>query len=212
VNDVHGRERTQARRFSIEEMGAILGQLEGQVLNFYQFAFWTGLGTSELIALQWGDVEEASGVVRVRRAKVMGAIKTTKTAAGRRDVRLLPPALDALKRQKTHTQLPGGEIFHNPLTGRPWVSDKAVREVHWRHALTRGGIRYRVPYQTRHTYASMMLTAGEDPMWVAQQMGHRSPTTTYRKYARWIPENRPDAGAKAARLWSQGGHKGKVRR
>lgn len=39
-------------------------------------------------------------------------------------------------------------------------------------ALKKAGVRYRRPYQTRHTFASMLLSAGEHPMWVAQQMGH----------------------------------------
>jgi len=34
------------------------------------------------------------------------------------------------------------------------------------------GVCYRYPYQMRHTYAPMMLQAGESVMWVAQQMGH----------------------------------------
>ncbi|WP_316867790.1 site-specific integrase [Ralstonia mannitolilytica] len=39
-------------------------------------------------------------------------------------------------------------------------------------------MRYRKPYQTRHTYASMMLSAGEYLMWVARQMGHANATIT----------------------------------
>ncbi|GAM51692.1 hypothetical protein [Mycoavidus cysteinexigens] len=38
--------------------------------------------------------------------------------------------------------------------------------------MRRSGVRYRHLYQTRHTYASMMLSAGEHPMWVTKQMGH----------------------------------------
>jgi integrase len=39
--------------------------------------------------------------------------------------------------------------------------------------LKAANIPYRNPYQTRHTYASMMLSAGENPMWVASQMGYK---------------------------------------
>ena len=64
-------------------------------------------------------------------------------------------------------------------------------------------MRYRRPYQTRHTYASMMLSAGESPMWVAQQMGHSDWTMIARVYGRWIPEAAPDAGQKAVKIFAE---------
>jgi integrase len=42
----------------------------------------------------------------------------------------------------------------------------------WVPAMKKAGVRYRRSYQTRHTYASMMLSADEHPMWVAKQMRH----------------------------------------
>jgi integrase len=60
-------------------------------------------------------------------------------------------------------------------------------------------VRYRNPYQTRHTYASTLLQAGEVPQW---EMGHKDWTFTLRTYWRWIPDNAPDAGNKAVALWS----------
>jgi integrase len=69
--------------------------------------------------------------------------------------------------------------------------------------MRKAGVRYRRPYQTRHTYASMMLSAGESPMWVAQQMGHSDWTVIARIYGRWIPEAAPDAGQKAVKIFGQ---------
>ncbi|MGH9168431.1 MAG: site-specific integrase, partial [Acidimicrobiia bacterium] len=56
--------------------------------------------------------------------------------------------------------------------------------------------RYRYPYQTRHTYASLMLSAGEDPTYIAAQMGHRDWAMIRRVYARWMPGVRADAGSR----------------
>ncbi|MDF5919893.1 hypothetical protein P4133_10895 [Pseudomonas aeruginosa] len=64
------------------------------------------------------------------------------------------------------------------------------------YALKKAGVRYRRPYQTRHTYASMMLSAGEHPMWVAQQMGHSDWTAIARIYGRWMPSADYNAGEK----------------
>jgi integrase len=114
--------------------------------------------------------------------------------------------LEALKAQKTHTLLKGVEVFQNPRSGERWTGDQAIRKTLWSPALKRAGIRYRNPYQTRHTYASMMLMAGEHVMWVAKQMGHTDWAFTARTYSRWIPDDAPEAGNKAVALWSHSGH------
>ncbi len=169
--------RRQARQiapFSVEEREAILSRLEGQEHNLIQFAFWSGLRTSELCALDWSDIDWLRGSVRVSRALTLGSeeAEEPKTEAGLRDVKLLDPAIKALRSQKTSTFLKGEEVFQNPRTGQRWKGDAPIRQSLWIPALKRAGVRYRNPYQTRHSYATMMLMAGEHVMWVAKQMGH----------------------------------------
>lgn len=171
-----------------------------------QFALWTGLRTSELVALDWGDVDFIRGEVMITRAMTQasrGAAEIPKTAAGRRAVKLLGPAMTALKAQKAqkeHTFLAGEEVFQNPRTLARWTGDGPIRKTMWAHAVKKAGVRYRRPYQTRHTYASMMLSAGEHPMWVAQQMGHSDWTMIARVYGRWMPSQ--DVQLVAERTWA----------
>jgi integrase len=47
----------------------------------------------------------------------------------------------------------------------------------------------------------MMLSAGESPMWVAQQMSHSDWTMIARIYGRWIPDAAPNAGSKAVEIF-----------
>jgi integrase len=96
----------------------------------------------------------------------------------RREVELLQPALEALNAHKAHTLLKGAEVFQRPGTTERWPGDKAIPECFWSSALKRARVRYRNPYQTRHTYASMMLMAGENPLWLARQMGHKDASIT----------------------------------
>ena len=42
-------------------------------------------------------------------------------------------------------------------------------------------------YQTRRTFATLMLGAGESPAWVAQQLGHTSAEMVFRRYAKFVP-------------------------
>jgi integrase len=193
--------------FTPEERELILSNLPEQSRNLFQFAFWTGLRTSELIALEWGDVDWLRGSVRVRRASVRKRVKRPKTASGERDVKLLSPALEALNAQKAFTLLVGERIFHNPRTKSPWETDQQLRMGAWTPALKKAKVRYRNPYQTRHTYASTLLSAGENPLWVAQQMGHKDWGMIRKRYGRWIPQVDDTAGAKVMAIWSQLSHK-----
>lgn len=191
--------------FTPDEVKAILATAEGQFRNFCAFNFATGLRTSEMIGLHWPRIDWINGRARISQAFVMGAMKTTKTQAGIRDVQLLPQALAALAAQKAHTYLAGAEVFQDPDTLAAWGGDKQVRVKHWTRVLKKAGVRYRYPYQMRHTFASTALSAGENVMWVARQMGHKDWTVTARRYARWIPSVVPDAGAKLSELWSTSG-------
>jgi integrase len=196
------KEEDDVDPFNQVEVAAILAACEGQIRNLFQFAFWTGLRTSELIALRWEDIDLHSGMLSVRRAKVRKQIKAPKTKAGRRTVQLLQPAIDALQDQRQHTRLRNEEVFMNPRTGEPWEGDGPIRKTAWQPALVRAEVRYRYPYQTRHTFASTLLSAGENPVWVATMMGHKDWAMIIKVYGRWIPSIAPDAGNKVAMLWA----------
>lgn len=193
--------------FSLEEMATIIAHAAEtpQLQNLIEFAFWTGMRTSELIALRWNRVDLDAGTVRVAMAKVRGKLKRPKTKAGRRTIKLLPGAHSALKRQQAITGKAGKagkEVFLDPRHNEPWASDKPIRENFWRPLLKQAGIRYRKPYQTRHTFASMLLSAGENPMWVAAVMGHEDWGMIRKHYGRWIPDYNRNAGALAVAVWN----------
>jgi len=196
----------EPKPFTPTEIEAILKELPQEGKNLIQFALWTGLRTSELIALEWGDIDFKAGLVRVRRAIVNKNSKQPKTKSGERDVKLFPPSIEALLNQKQFTFLASSKVFSNPHTNKPWETDAQIRRTLWIPALKKAGIEYRKPYQTRHTYASTLLSAGEPPMWVANQMGHKDWAMIRRVYGRWIPEVDTTAGSKIMKIWSQNGH------
>lgn len=188
----------QADPFTPEELARILDAASGQVENLIRFWAWTGLRTSEIVALSRGDVQ--SDVVSISRVLVENEIKGPKTQAGYRDVKLLEPARDALNGQRQFTYFRGEEIFHNPRTDEPWKSNKAFPEHHWKPLLKKAKVRYRQPYQLRHTFASTMISAGENIHWVASQLGHKDVSMVLRTYGKWIPEVDPSAGSEAEAL------------
>lgn len=174
--------------FTLEEAEAILEKLEQyeheNFYNYFEFAFFTGLRTSELAALTWDKLDFLNATARINKALVDGILKDTKVYEVR-DVELNSRALNAIQRQKKITYLKGGNVFIDPDERRPLVNDKIVWRP-WNRAIKKAGIRYRKPYNTRHTFATLNLMAGANPMWVSRQMGHKNMKMLLENYSRWI--------------------------
>jgi len=192
------------------ERDAILGDLakhyDPRVLAYFQFAFFTGLRPEELIALQWGDVDGRRSMVRVQRVRTFkGSERDGSKTHAERDVDLVPEALAALQimRPWTSMQGDGAAIFQNPVTGKPWHDERSQRDHYWKPALKRLRIRSRRPYCTRHTFATVALMGGVNPAYIAAQLGHSTPKTTFDKYARWIADGGAAAKALAVALSTQ---------
>ena len=176
--------------FTDDEIKTVLAtarEYDPRIFNLLQFAFYSGLRTSELFGLKWGDIDWRNKTIRVQRAVVERKLKETKTKAGTRDVILLPSALNALKDQKQYSFVGGDFVFVRPKERGSFV-DYEHLERPWKYILKRAKVRYRNPYQTRHTYASQLLSGGENPLFVAQQMGHKTTEMIMRHYGRWVEQ------------------------
>lgn len=183
--------------FDLDQVERILAYMadnyDEQVFNYFEFAFFSGLRPpNEMVALQWPDIEQVQQgeqkgrlLATVRRAKVLGQIKEIKTYQSR-TVELNDRAAAALARQRKYTYMKSDTIFLNPVTGNPWNDGKAQSELYYHPTLKALKIKDRDPYQTRHTFATMMVMAGANPMWVAQQMGHKNMQMLLTVYAKWI--------------------------
>ncbi|MFT6916298.1 MAG: integrase [Motiliproteus sp.] len=181
--------KREPKPFNSQEIRKILAQLEGPSRNLIEFAFGSGLRTSELIALKWDDVDIDAGVVHVREAEVLGQEKTTKTVSGMRTVELMQQAIEALKDQKAHGYRGSNHVFFDPKSGKAWKDNHIIRNRIWTPALKKAGVEYRNPYQTRHTFASTLLSQGKNPLLMAQQMGHKDWGMIRTTYGRWIKES-----------------------
>ena len=185
-----GHQRPEPDPFSVAEVEAILTALRERygdsIANYFGFKFYTGLRTSESLAIQWGAIDWPSQTMVVSEAIVLGEhLKRTKTKTVRQ-VQLNTRAMDFLRSQKAISfMLPEGWIFPDPKTQKRWVDDWSPRRMYWEPILKKLGLRYRSPYQTRHTYATMLLMAGVTPAYAARQMGH-SIQMFLSTYARWL--------------------------
>ncbi|MGJ8518420.1 Arm DNA-binding domain-containing protein [Carnimonas bestiolae] len=177
-----------------DEAEAIISSMlkrDEQVGNMVEFWMFTGLRTSEIIALKWSNVDLRKGRSLISETVVLGRHKVSTKTHTAREINLNSRAMAALKRQAVHSRMAGEHVFLDSRHGTPWEHERAFRRAFWEPCLKRLGIRYRRPYNMRHTYATIMLMAGITPAFAATQMGH-SIEIFLRTYARWLDGSQND--------------------
>ncbi len=172
--------------FTQGEREAILKAARADEWPMVQFWMATGPRPGELIAFKWPKVDWTNRKARIDLNQVSKEEKLPKTAAGVRDVDLDDDAIAALIAQKSASFEAGQHVWLNPRTGKPWTTDAQIRKTLWQPLLERAGVRYRNPYQCRHTFASAKLTDGANPWYVAEQLGHADVQLVYTTYGKFI--------------------------
>lgn len=92
---------------------------------------------------------------------------------------------DALKEQEKSTRPISEFVFCN-REGQP-LDYRNVNNRVWKPLLRHLGLKVRRPYQCRHTAATLWLGAGENPEWIARQLGHTTTEMLFRVYSRYVP-------------------------
>ena len=191
--------------FTLEEVNRLLQTVRVDYRNYLAVRFWTGLRTGEANALRWDRIDFDNNVILVRDTLVRGRLQSdTKTYDSARDVPMLPPVRDALLDQRRRVPKGVDWVFCTKR-GSPIDNQNFTKRV-WAPLLAELGLKYRRPYQTRHTAATLMLGAGEAPEWIARVLGHTTTEMLFRVYSRYVPNlTRQDGSAMARLLASQAG-------
>jgi integrase len=131
-----------------------------------------GLRRGEVLGLRWRDIDQEDGEIRIRqqihRARGVLQLGPIKTAAGRRDLPLLPIVADVLairaQAQETDRQVLGpawearyGLVF-TTRTGRPVEPRNLVRSFH--RICSAHGLRPIAVHHLRHTTATLLKNLG----------------------------------------------------
>lgn len=181
--------------FSMEEAELIIADMQKHypepVYNLVEAWFFTGPRTSEIFGQRWPNVDLRRKTIAIVEALVRGEHKDSTKTSVAREVILNSRALAAVNRQAKHTRMANDHVWLDPRYGTPWTEERAFRRSYWTPTLKRLGIRYRRPYNMRHTYATMMLMAGMTPAFCAKQLGH-SVEMFLKTYAKWIDGDRND--------------------
>jgi integrase len=178
---------------SMDEVRKFLDIVSPRYRDFFSVAIFSGMRFGEMSALKWKNVDFKLGVIRVRETRVDGEEGCPKTPGSVRDVKILPPVAEALRSQRRATMGKSPYVFLN-FYGRP-LFHHSVNIHMWKPALKKVGLSPRPLIQTRHTFATLMLDAGEQPGWVARMMGHVSLKMIHERYYSYIKNYQRDDGA-----------------
>jgi len=177
---------TEITPFTMDEINVLLKNADEWMQTFLTVAFFTGMRSGELIGLKWEDIDFNSNKIHVSRSISQGREGSTKTGK-MRIIDMLSPVKDVLQRKYRENGLKYEYIFTS-RKGKPYRQHSAVVSKYWKPLLKRCTMAYRVLYNTRHTFATLMLTRGEDILWVSQMLGHANVSTTMKYYIKYIEE------------------------
>lgn len=125
-----------------------------------------------------------NNTISISRAKRQGIESKPKTDASIRTIDIIDALIPYIKNHIRY-KIDSSEYLLNSFFKKPY-SDSVAMSRYWKLLLKRINITYRNPYQMRHTFASMMISNGEDILWVSKMLGHTTSAMTLNKYARYI--------------------------
>ena len=195
--------KTDVNPFTLEEVQIILDKIRPDFRNYYTVRFFTGLRTGEVDGLKWKYVDFNRRLILVRETIVLGEDEYTKNDSSQRDIRMSQVVYDALKAQEKVKRTDCDYVFFT-RNGQA-LDNKNVTNRVWYPILRNLGMEKRRAYQTRHTAATLWLAAGENPEWIAKQMGHTTTEMLFRVYSRYVPNMTRQDGSAFDRLLLQNG-------
>lgn len=185
-----------------EELAILLQTFRDHYPEHYPLALTlarTGLRLGEALALRWGDIDFKGRFITVQRNFSRGKIETPKSGKSRRvDMsRQLTDTLQALRHQRKLETLKEGWrkipdwVFINQ-DGNPLDVNNWRNRIFYK-VLDRAGLRKVRIHDLRHTYASLLIQAGESLAYIRDQMGHHSIKVTVDIYGHLAPGGNKEA-------------------
>jgi integrase len=198
-------EKPQIKPLSMKEVNRFLACVNPFYKEFFIVAFFTGMRAGEMSALKWQNVDFDRRLIRIVETRVYGEEGRPKTPSSYRDIGMLSMVFDALKAQARKTRLRSKYVFLNE-EDKP-IEIETLRKNAWSKGLKKAGLEYRPVIQTRHTFATMMISSGENLGWVQKMMGHTSLKMITDKYFSYVPNMTHNDGSKFMEEYARAGEK-----
>jgi integrase len=182
---------------TIAEIGTLLAELREPWRTAIYVACTTGLRVSELLALQWGDMDFAAGEIHLHRGIVRQHVGEMKTEASRKPVPMDAGLAEVLIRWRGMAPYnQGGDyIFASPEKhGRQPYWPTAGMEDHIRPAARRARIKKGIGWHTfRHTFGTLVNSNGADVATTQALMRHANASITMDRYVQAVTPAKREA-------------------
>lgn len=197
-----------------EQLSALLDAADRYMRPVIAVLAGAGLRVGEAVALDWRDVNLATGTLSVGLAKT--------DAGSFREVDMPGGVIEALSEWRAWRKVDGPE---RPALTTRTKSRQTVTNVDHRlkatirranQRLTELGIEpiseRATPHSLRRTYASLRAALRDDPVYIAEQLGHEDPAFTFRVYQKAAKRRERLSGAYLAAFdralhWAETGRK-----
>ena len=191
-------EKKERQIYSLEEMNLFLSKLDNEPLRhkvFFYLLSYSGFRRSEMLGLEWRDIDFGNGIISVKRASNHTTqhgtyTDTTKTKLSRRSIivsKIISDLLLELKHEQEQNEISFGD---------KWIKTERVfsgllgREIsngtpyNWlRRFCKRNNLNCYGLHSFRHFVASSLIASGLDVTTVSRTLGHSNSTTTLNIYS-----------------------------
>ncbi|RVZ65731.1 site-specific integrase [Helicobacter pylori] len=187
----NAKEAKPIEPFSLEEVKTLIENAPSLRLKaFLAVAFFTGMRTGEQLALLWEDIDFNNKTITINKSlNELGQITTPKNKPSVREIDLLEPVGKILKELQASEPANQKFVFIS-MPKRSTMFQRAFRSL-----LRALKLKDRKLYTTRHTFASLMLSQGEEAIWISKTLGHKDLNTTYKTYSHYIPKQEKERAA-----------------
>jgi integrase len=194
------RRRKKPIILTVEQYFAVLGLLPEPYRTMAVLAQCLGLRVSEILAMQWRDINFGELTMRVTRGVIDGVVDDVKTAYSDDDLPLDPDLAAVLLNWKGRCRASEkGWVFPSPITGRCYHASP-IQQDYIRPAGRKLGLGDIGWHTFRHTYRSWLDSVGTS-MGVQQKlMRHAQIATTMNVYGDSMMESKRVANSKVVQM------------
>ena len=148
----------------------------------FLMAVMTGARQGEILGLRWSDIDFTKKQIHISRTYNHGRFFSPKTKQSRRYVDLAPIVIKELRKWKLASPSNEHDLIFPNDKGEPLTCNGYVHRP-FHEAINKAGLPKMRFHDLRHTYASLLISMGENIVYVQRQLGHATPMMTLNVYS-----------------------------
>jgi len=170
-------------------------------LAFFRLLAFSGARKSELLSLQWKDLDLSSKTVAIGKTLALDEnnaiiIQTPKTASSTRAISLDSETIKVLSKWRTIQRTDYLSLGFNTSSDDQYVFTNIRNELYYpqvvndwlNYLISKYNLAKISPHHFRHTHASLLLQSGVPVKEVSERLGHKDVKITLEIYTHVMPE------------------------